>query len=93
MDVVLIGAGNVGTVLGRTFKQAGHTITAIWNRDSEKAKQLADELGTLAVSDLKELPQKADVFLLAVSDKSIQEVAHQLTIVEGVLVHIFILWK
>ena len=87
MDVVLIGAGNVGTVLGRTFKQVGHAITAIWNRDSEKAKQLADELGTVAVEDLKELPQKADIFLLAVSDKSIQEVAHQLTITAGVLVH------
>jgi predicted short-subunit dehydrogenase-like oxidoreductase (DUF2520 family) len=87
MDVVLIGAGNVGTVLGRTFKQAGHTITAIWNRDPEKAKQLADELETVAVEDLKGLPQKADIFLLAVSDQSIQGLAHQLSIQEGVLVH------
>jgi predicted short-subunit dehydrogenase-like oxidoreductase (DUF2520 family) len=87
MHVVLIGAGNVGTVLGRSFKQAGHTIIAIWNRHPEKAQQLAQELGAVAVADIQALPQKADLFLLAVSDRSIQEVAHQLTIQEGVLVH------
>jgi len=87
MDVVLIGVGNVGTVLGRSFKQAGHTITAIWNRHPEKAQPLAQELGAEAVADIQALPQKADLFLLAVSDRSIQEVATQLTIQEGVLVH------
>lgn len=87
MDVVLIGAGNVGTVLGRTFRQAGHTITAIWNRHSEKAQQLAQELGAVAVDDIKALPKKADLFLLAVSDRSVKEVASELIIQEGVLVH------
>lgn len=52
MDVVLIGAGNVGTVLGRTLKQANHTIKAIWNRHPEKARLLADELGTVAVDHM-----------------------------------------
>lgn len=87
MDVVLIGAGNVGTVLGRTLKQAHHTIKAIWNRDPEKARGLADELGTVAVETMDALPQEADLFLLSVSDRSIQELAQQLSIKKGVLVH------
>lgn len=87
MDVVLIGAGNVGTVLGRTFQQSNHTIKAVWNRHPEKARLLADELGTIAVESLDALPQEADLFLLSVSDRSIQEVAQQLTIKKGVLVH------
>jgi predicted short-subunit dehydrogenase-like oxidoreductase (DUF2520 family) len=87
MDVVLIGAGNVGTVLGRTFQQAGHTIKAIWNRHPEKARLLADELGTVAVENLRALPQEADLFVVSVSDRSIQEVAQQLIIKKGVLVH------
>ncbi|MBL0882990.1 MAG: DUF2520 domain-containing protein [Chitinophagaceae bacterium] len=87
MDVVLIGAGNVGTVLGRTFKQANHSIKAIWNRHPEKARLLADELGTVAIETLDELPPTADLFLLSVSDRSISEIAHQLKIQQGVLVH------
>lgn len=87
MDVVLIGAGNVGTVLGRTFQQANHSIKAIWNRHPEKARLLADELGTVAVEHLDALPEEADLFLLSVSDRSIQEVAQQLNIQKGVLVH------
>lgn len=87
MDVVLIGAGNVGTVLGRTLKQANHTIKAIWNRHPEKARLLADELGTVAVDHMNALPQEADLFLLSVSDRSIQELAQQLIIKKGVLVH------
>lgn len=87
MDVVLIGAGNVSTVLGRSLVQAGHHIKAIWNRDPEKAKILASELGTVSVNNLIALPTYADIFLLAVSDASIAEVAGQLTIHQGVLVH------
>ncbi len=87
MDVILIGAGNVGTVLGRTCKQAGHTIKAIWNRHPEKARLLADELGAVVIEQLDALPQEADLYLLSVSDRSIQEVAQQLTIKKGVLVH------
>ncbi len=87
MDVVLIGAGNVGTVLGRTLQQANHTIKAIWNRHPEKARLLAAELGTEAVEHMNALPQEADMFLLSVSDRSITEVAQQLNIQKGVLVH------
>lgn len=87
MDVILIGAGNVGTVLGRTCKQAGHTIKAIWNRHPEKARLLADELGAVVIEQLDALPQEADLYLLSVSDRSIQELVQQLTIRRGVLVH------
>lgn len=87
MDVVLIGAGNVSTVLGRSFVQAGHTIKAVWNRDVEKGKILAAELKSELVESLTALPPRADIFLLAVSDTSIAEVAGQISIEQGILVH------
>jgi predicted short-subunit dehydrogenase-like oxidoreductase (DUF2520 family) len=41
MHITIIGTGNVATVLGRTIKDAGHTIVQVYGRDAAKAKQLA----------------------------------------------------
>lgn len=87
MDVVLIGAGNVAHVLGRTLKHAGHRILAIWNRDIQKAVTLAAELSATVVERIEQLPQDADIYILAVSDHAIDEMVASLQIKKGILVH------
>lgn len=87
MDVVLIGAGNMAHVLGRTLQQAGHRIVCIWNRDQQKAYQLAEELSASVVEKLEQLPPNADLYILAVSDHIIGELAASLHISNGMLIH------
>lgn len=87
MDVVLIGAGNVAHVLGRTLKRTGHNIKAIWNRDERKAIDLAKELSAISVQDIRQLPKDADIYILAVSDQAISELMPFLLIEQGILVH------
>ncbi len=44
MKIVLIGSGNVATVLGRLFKKSGHVIQDVVSKNLDHAKTLADEL-------------------------------------------------
>ncbi|TDO28289.1 putative short-subunit dehydrogenase-like oxidoreductase (DUF2520 family) [Sediminibacterium goheungense] len=83
----MIGAGNVAHVLGRTLKKAGHTIVSIWNRDPAKAVLLAGELSAKAVEQPEELPDDADIYILAVSDHAIAELLPMLSISKGILIH------
>ncbi len=46
MDIVIIGSGNVATVLGRKFKAAGHNIVQVFSRNAAAATQLAYEWNT-----------------------------------------------
>lgn len=87
MDVVLIGAGNVAHVLGRALKHTGHRILCIWNRDMQKASLLAKELSATVVENLEELPKDADIYILAVSDHAIGELAAVLQMNKGILIH------
>jgi predicted dinucleotide-binding enzyme len=40
-EIVIIGSGNVASVLGRKFKAAGHEIIQVLSRNAKAASQLA----------------------------------------------------
>lgn len=43
--VILFGAGNVATHLGKALQEAGHNIMQVWSRNLLSAQKLADRLG------------------------------------------------
>ena len=43
--IVLVGAGNVATHLGRALREAGHDILQVYSRTEESARPLAQALG------------------------------------------------
>lgn len=87
MDVVMIGAGNIAHVLGRELVRSGHRIQTIWNRNSNKAKILAEELGASYATSLDQIPKDADLYVLAVTDTAISELVSAIKIERGILVH------
>src|ERR1700712_909923 len=87
MQIVIIGSGNVATVLGRVIKKAGHSILQVFGRNMEKVKFLADELKAEPISDYKKLNLEADIYLMALSDAAIPEAAKILHLQKGVLLH------
>lgn len=87
MDVVLIGAGNVATILGRLIKDAGHTVREVVSRNAQHAGQLATLLGTGFSTDLKSIYQNADIYIIAVADDAIGDIADTLKLEDSIVVH------
>lgn len=76
--IVLIGAGNVGTHLGKRLHEKGLNILQVFSRRKKKAKLLAGQIDAKACSDLSKISSKADLYILAVHDDGIRGVAEQL---------------
>jgi predicted short-subunit dehydrogenase-like oxidoreductase (DUF2520 family) len=79
MKLVLIGAGNVATHLGRAFKKAGHEMLQVYSRSEVSAKGLAKKLECSFTVDANAINPKGDIYLIAVSDNSIKEVVQLLS--------------
>lgn len=91
MKIVLLGSGNVATQLGPALKEAGHQILQVWSRSEANAKILANKLGvgTEVIGQLATVNMNADMYLIAVNDEAIREVAEALSLSIGdrLLVH------
>ena len=87
MDIVLIGSGNVAAVLGRKFKRAGHDILQIYSRNASAASTLAYEWDTESTNYKSLINRNADVYIIAVNDDSIDEVANDLKLPNRVVAH------
>lgn len=87
MRVVIIGAGNVATVLGRKIKKAGHNIIQVVSRSISSAKTLADELGCNATNNFAEVDKTGDLFLVAMSDSALNELKEKINVGDKIVVH------
>ncbi len=86
-SIVIIGSGNVATHLGNALKHGGFSVEAVYSRDIQKATVLAGQLGASPYAQLDLLPAHADLYVIAVKDSAIEEVANQLPVVDGLVVH------
>src|SRR6185436_9960714 len=87
MDIVIIGTGNVAAVLGRKFKKAGHRIIQVAGRNASEASALAYEWDTVSTNYFSAITQKADFYLIAVSDDAIDVVTRDLKLPGKVVAH------
>ena len=87
MEVVLIGSGNIATVLGVLLQQNGHRISQVYSRNPAHAAILAAELQAVAISDLQLLNRNADLYILAVTDDALPEIAAQLSMENALVIH------
>lgn len=87
MKVVLIGSGNVATVLGRLVKSAGHIITEVVSRNIVHAQILADELNAEANDNFKKINAGAGIYIVAVADNAINDAIVSLQLQNKLIVH------
>ena len=87
MRVVIIGSGNVASVLGRKIKKAGHDIIQVISRNNGTAQELADELGCPASSNFTELDKTGEFFLVAMSDAALNELKEKINVGDKLVVH------
>lgn len=85
-SIVIIGSGNVATCLGLAFVKLGLTVKAVYSPTRANAAELAQKLHAVYCATLAELPNDADLYLLAVKDEVIEDVSSKLH-VSGLVVH------
>src|SRR5437868_3718794 len=87
MNIVIIGTGNVASVLGRKFKAAGHKITQVVGRNSAAASELAYALDTVSTNYLSAIDRNAELYLIAVTDGAITSVINDLKLPGKIVAH------
>ena len=85
--ITIIGSGNVATHLARAFYQAGCQILQIWSREFDHAERLASEVMAEPTNKLSLLYPTADVYILAVSDDALFDLALDLKFRDSIVVH------
>ncbi|MEO6314732.1 MAG: DUF2520 domain-containing protein [Chitinophagaceae bacterium] len=87
MRIVMIGTGNIATVLGKKLKAAGHTIVQVYGRQAENAAALATMLNAGACSDWDALNHDADLYMVALSDQAVMGLEKHLQLHNRLVVH------
>ena len=85
-EVVIIGAGNVATHMAKAFQAIGVQVGFVYSQSLKSAQRLGEHLKTNYSVDLSELPSKADMYLIAVSDDAIHELSGRMK-VSGLVAH------
>ena len=84
--IAIIGTGNVAWHLARTLENAGHIIAHIYDRDRSKAEKFGlDYFNASTGSSLDFSYIDASVFIIAVSDDAIEEVATNIILPEDAI--------
>ncbi len=86
---VIIGSGNVASALAPALESAGVNISQIWSRDRSHAGRLASGLrcNPEPIDDLSALRPDEDLYLVAVADDAIKEIAGSLEGFGGLWAH------
>ncbi len=87
MQVVMIGSGNVATVLGRKIVRAGHSVRQVFSRNAEHAVQLGSELGCEAVAEVAALDRTGELYIVAIADDALTGVGDWLSLDKQLVVH------
>lgn len=82
MKIFIFGAGKVGKVLGKVFKDRGHIITGCYNRSRERGEEAAKFIGDIQPywegKDLTTPLLESELLLISVKDDAIEEVSQKL---------------
>src|SRR5882757_4768337 len=87
MEIVLIGTGNTATVLGKKLKGAGHAIVQVVGRHAGPTQLLAAALGAAPCHNRRAMSQGASLYLVAVSDQALPEIAKEWLLPDRLLAH------
>lgn len=87
MHITFIGSGNVATHYALALHACGHTIDQVWSRDFDHAELLASRVQAQATNHLAELRQGADVYVMAVTDDALFDIALDVQFGDALVLH------
>lgn len=78
MKIGFIGAGKVGTSLGKLFVQHGFSVTGYYSRSSQHAEQAAEFTQSKCFDSLEQICQSSDTLFLTTPDGVIAQMWHEI---------------
>ena len=78
MKTGFIGAGKVGSTLGKYFSENGIELSGFYSRSISSARTAAEFTGSAAYSDINELVRDSDTIFITVPDGVISYIYDQL---------------
>ena len=78
MKIVLIGAGNLATHLGKALHAAGHDMVQVFSRTMLSAETLASLLDAEPLTNMAQVRDDADVYIFSVKDSALEQLISQL---------------
>lgn len=78
MKIVLIGAGNLATHLGKALHAVGHDMVQVFSRTMQSAETLASLLDAEPLTDMAQVRDDADVYIFSVKDSALEQLISQL---------------
>ena len=84
--IAILGTGNVAWHLQLALENAGHAITEIYGRNLSHAEKLVRNSYEAEATDSLDFSQsQAEIFLMALTDDSVTEVAQELVLPDGAI--------
>jgi predicted short-subunit dehydrogenase-like oxidoreductase (DUF2520 family) len=87
MNIVLLGSGNTATVLAKLMVAKQHSIVQVWSRTFANAHELTSKVGGIAIEFLTDITKEADLYMIAVTDGIVNDIADQLQLKNKIVVH------
>lgn len=87
MRISFIGSGNVATHLALAMYNRGHKIDQIFSRNPDHASLLASRVEAQPISDIEGLRKTANVYIIAVSDDALFDIAPRLQLGNALVLH------
>ena len=87
MRITFIGSGNVATHLALAMYGRGHVVEQIYSRNKEHAALLAARVEAKPINKLPILTDKSNVYIIAVSDDALADVASGIRVNDALVLH------
>jgi predicted short-subunit dehydrogenase-like oxidoreductase (DUF2520 family) len=86
MKVVIIGSGNVATILALKLKAINFNIVQVYSLSLEHANSLASKVNASATNYIDKLHKEAAIYFLAVTDNAVIEIANKLQLPNNAII-------
>ena len=86
-NISIVGSGNVATHLALALHDAGCTVHQVLSRSFEHAQMLARRVDAQPIDRWQRLDEDADVYLLAVTDDALYDLALDLHLPSALVLH------
>ena len=87
MKTIIIGSGNVATVLGKKILKAGHQILQLASKNEIHAANVGKLFNCDYTSSLLTINKEADLYIIAISDTALMELDQYLFLNNKLTVH------
>lgn len=87
MKIVIVGAGNTATVLGRLIKKNNHQVIQVVSRQIDHARALAEEMRCSYTNFNGVTDTSADLYMVAIADGALFDLNKSFNIGDKLIVH------